>query len=103
VPHSICDPTFHKWKATKVPEPLDPCCTSCREPDSALTVVVYVPDESYLPALEFVLTNAAELGGDPGLRVDRTYKFTGLSIVRSGPEGDWATGFSAQKACLRAR
>jgi hypothetical protein len=37
----------------------------------------------------------AELGGDPGLRVDRTYKFTGLSIVRSDPEGDWATGFSA--------
>ena len=59
VPFSVYDPTFHKRAITKDPAPLDPCCTSCRQPDGMITVCVYVDDESYQPALDFVLANSA--------------------------------------------
>jgi hypothetical protein len=57
VPFSVYDPSFHTWKATKHPAPLDPCCTSCREPGDAVTVCVYATDESYVPTWEFILAN----------------------------------------------
>jgi hypothetical protein len=138
VPFSVYDPTFHKWPATDAPAPLDPCCTSCRKPDDRVTVCVYVGDDSYLPAWEFVLSNfesvesalktkllaiqkrnlaqhfeenlpgmpdwqkhwdfiVAEFG-NPETCINRMYKLTGVSIVRSDPETEWVVGFEFQTA-----
>lgn len=60
-PYSVYDPKFHKRKPEKVAAPLDPCCTSCREPSSQVTLTVYVTDESYQPILDPILENGPEI------------------------------------------
>lgn len=139
VPFSVYDETFHTRKLTKDPAPLDPCCTSCREPGDVISLCVYVPDESYLPTWEFIQSNLeaiesalkvklaaiharclvghheenlpgmpvwqkhwefiqSELGGEPAEQLNRFFKLTGISIVRSEPEYEWIVGYNFQTA-----